>query len=96
MSQYYYGRETSGEGEIRALNTLRNNPTLRKKYIKLGNAINIGTIILLGTFLLGVVALTIWMITWTFQDGFNIWAIVLNPVFIIFAIVFLGVNAGKN
>ena len=96
MTWFYYGREISGAQEIHNLKTLRNNPKERKRYIKLGQAINIGTIILLGTFILGVVLLTIWGLSWAFKDGFNIWAIVLNPVFIVFAIVFLGVTAGNS
>lgn len=96
MTQFYYGREISGAQEIRNLETLRNNPKERKRYIRLGNAINISTIILLGTFILGVVMLTIWGLSWAFQDGFNIWAIILNPVFIVFMIVFLGLSAGRS
>lgn len=96
MTQFYYGREISGAQEIRNLETLRNNPKERKRYIRLGNAINISTIILLGTFILGVVILTIWGLSWAFQDGFNLWAIILNPVFIVFMIVFLGLSAGRS
>lgn len=96
MTQFYYGREISGAQEIRNLETLRNNPKERKRYIRLGNAINISTIILLGTFILGVAILTIWGLSWVFQNGFNIWAIILNPVFIVFMIVFLGLSAGRS
>jgi len=96
MTQFYYGREISGAQEIRNLETLRNNPKERKRYIRLGNAINISTIILLGTFVLGVGMLTIWGLSWVFQNGFNIWAIILNPVFVVFMIVFLGLSAGKT
>lgn len=96
MTWYYYGRETSGAGEIRNLKTLRNNPKERERYMRIGNAINLGTAILFGTFLLGVGLLTIWGFTQMFQDGFNIWAVVLNPVFIVFAIVFLGLSAGRT
>ena len=96
MARFYYGREISGAQEIQNLKTLRNNPEVRKKYMNLGKAINIGTDILLGTFVIGVVILTIWGLTWVFQDGFNLWAIILNPVFIVFMIVFLSVSAGRT
>lgn len=96
MSWYYYGREISGDREIKNLKTLSNNPKERKRYIRLGNAINIGTIILLGTFILGVVIMTVWGLSWAFQDGFNIYAIIFNPVFIIFMIIWLGLSAGRT
>lgn len=97
MSWYYYGREISGAHEIHNLKTLKNNPKERERYIRLGNAINIGTIVLLGSFALGVVILTIWGLTWAFQDtGFNLWAILFNPVFIVFMIIFLGLSAGRT
>ena len=96
MSWFYYGREISGAQEIRNLKTLRNNPKIREKYLKLGNAINIGTTILFGTFVVGVLILTGWLLSWAFQDGFNLWAILLNPITIIFMIVFLGTTAGRS
>lgn len=95
MAWYYYGRETSGAGEIKALETLKNNPKERAKYIRLGNAINIATAVVLGTFALAVLIFTIWGLSWAFKDGFNLWAIVFNPVFIVFAIIFLGISAGR-
>ena len=96
MSWFYYGREISGAQEIRNLKTLRNNPKERKRYIRMGNAINTMTTVILGTFFLGVAILSIWGLTWVFQDGFNIWAILLNPLFIVFMIVFLGLSAGRT
>lgn len=96
MSWFYYGREISGAQEIQNLKTLRNNPKERERYMRLGNAINIGSAIIFGVFLVGVVLLTIWGLSWAFQDGFNIWAIVLNPAFLVFAIVFLGLSAGRT
>lgn len=96
MTWFYYGREISGAQEIRNLKTLQNNPKVRKKYINLGNAINIGTFVILGTFILGVIILTIWGLSIAFQDGFNIWAILFNPVFIIFSMIFLGLSAGRT
>ena len=96
MSWFYYGREISGAQEIQNLKTLRNNPKERERYMRLGNAINLGSAIIFGVFLVGVILLTVWGLSWAFQDGFNIWAIVLNPVFIVFAIVFLGLSAGRT
>lgn len=96
MTWFYYGRETSGAQEIRNLELLKNNPKERERYVNLGKAINIGTIVILGSFILGVVILTIWGLSWVFQDGFNIWAILFNPVFIVFSIVFLGLSAGRT
>lgn len=97
MTQYYYGREISGDREIKNLKTLSNNPKERKRYIRLGNAINIGTFILLGTVFFGIISLTIWGLIKMFESGgFNIWAIIFNPVFIVFAIVYLGIYAGRT
>jgi hypothetical protein len=95
MTWFYFGREISGAQEIRNLKTLKNNPKERAKYINLGKAINIGTVVILGTFILGVVILTIWGLSWVFQDGFNLWAILFNPVWIVFSIIFLGISAGR-
>ena len=96
MSWFYYGREISGAQEIQNLKTLRNNPKERERYMRLGKAINLGSAIIFGVFLVGVILLTVWGLSWAFQDGFNIWAIVLNPVFIVFAIVFLGLSAHRT
>lgn len=97
MSRYYYGREISGDREIKNLKTLSNNPKERERYMRLGNAINIGTTILLGTFFLGVAIMTIWGLVKMFESGgFNIYAIIFNPAFIVFMIVFLGLSAGRT
>ena len=96
MTWFYFGREISGAQEIRNLKTLQNNPKVRKKYLNLGNAINLGTIVVLGSFALGVLILTIWGLSWVFQDGFNIWAILFNPAWIVFSIIFLGLSAGRT
>lgn len=96
MNRYYYGREISGDREIKNLKTLSNNPKERKRYTRLGNAINISTILLLGTFILGVVIMAVWGLIKMFESGgFNIYAIIFNPVFIVFAMVFLGLSAGR-
>lgn len=97
MTWFYYGREISGAQEINNLKTLRNNPKERKRYIRLGNAINISTIILLGTFFLCVGIFTIWGLVKMFESGgFNIYAIIFNPVFIVFMIIWLGLSAGRT
>lgn len=97
MTQYYYGREISGDREIKNLKTLSNNPKERKRYIRLGNAINISTILLLGTFILGIVIMAVWGLVKMFESGgFNIYAIIFNPVFIVFMIIFLGLSAGRT
>lgn len=96
MTWYYYGVEMSGEREIRNLKILKNNPKLLKKDTALVKFTNLSTIVLLGVLFFGVTALTIWGLTWVFQDGFNIWAILFNPAFIVFAIVFLGISAGRT
>lgn len=93
---WYYGREISGDREIRNLKTLKNNPKVRKEYMNLTKFINLSTYVLIGAFIIGVVLLTVWLLGWMFKDGFNIYAILFNPFFIVFAIIWLGHAAGRT
>lgn len=92
---WYYGRETSVDREIKNLELLRDNPEVRKQYINLTKFINFSTYIVMGAFIIGVLTLTIWLLSWMFKDGFNIYAILFNPLFIIFAVIWLGCDAGR-
>lgn len=93
---YYYGRETSGDRDIKNIKLLRDNPKVRKKCENTIKFINRSTYVIMGAFIFGVLAFSIWFLCWLFRDGFNLYSILFNPFFLVFAVVWLGFTAGSS